>query len=268
MEFKTTQSRAMAPECFLSTWSDVMKWSLYVCVFFHSADYVFFENSSSNPYLIRRIEELNKVTTRSVPVVFLCVSSTWCLRANSRDSSAGYQPLPLFVTRCVCAHLVIKRVMYERDRCSTVSTLLFISNGTPVRVHVWEETIIATDGARTQPGAFTILFYFFPQIVFISFLFFSFYSVFLSFPHRLYAARGHCAHVDVSSRDFVDRISTRNSPSETARLSIWGWVASFMVFLPSLPVSRAATLTCVWKGMKVFVTFLCLPTTEFQSNDI
>lgn len=25
------------------------------------ADYVFFENSSSNPYLIRRIEELNKV---------------------------------------------------------------------------------------------------------------------------------------------------------------------------------------------------------------
>ena len=24
-------------------------------------DYVFFENSSSNPYLIRRIEELNKV---------------------------------------------------------------------------------------------------------------------------------------------------------------------------------------------------------------
>jgi hypothetical protein len=25
------------------------------------ADYVYFENSSSNPYLIRRIEELNKV---------------------------------------------------------------------------------------------------------------------------------------------------------------------------------------------------------------
>ncbi len=29
--------------------------------FLSSADYVFFENSSSNPYLIRRIEELNKV---------------------------------------------------------------------------------------------------------------------------------------------------------------------------------------------------------------
>lgn len=28
---------------------------------FSVADYVFFENSSSNPYLIRRIEELNKV---------------------------------------------------------------------------------------------------------------------------------------------------------------------------------------------------------------
>lgn len=29
--------------------------------FFFIADYVYFENSSSNPYLIRRIEELNKV---------------------------------------------------------------------------------------------------------------------------------------------------------------------------------------------------------------
>ena len=27
------------------------------------SDYVYFENSSSNPYLIRRIEELNKVST-------------------------------------------------------------------------------------------------------------------------------------------------------------------------------------------------------------
>lgn len=161
----------MAPECFLSTWSDVMKWSLYicVCVFFHSADYVFFENSSSNPYLIRRIEELNKVTTRSVSLsFFLCVSSTRCLRVNSRDSSQlRSQPLPLFVTRCVCAFSDLKGVMHERDRCSTVSTLLFISNGTPVRVHVWEETIILTDGAHTQLGVLTILFYFFPQIIFV-----------------------------------------------------------------------------------------------------
>lgn len=29
--------------------------------FFFLSDYVYFENSSSNPYLIRRIEELNKV---------------------------------------------------------------------------------------------------------------------------------------------------------------------------------------------------------------
>lgn len=32
---------------------------LFVSIFF--SDYVYFENSSSNPYLIRRIEELNKV---------------------------------------------------------------------------------------------------------------------------------------------------------------------------------------------------------------
>lgn len=31
------------------------------------ADYVYFENSSSNPYLIRRIEELNKVACGPVP---------------------------------------------------------------------------------------------------------------------------------------------------------------------------------------------------------
>lgn len=33
-------------------------------------DYVYFENSSSNPYLIRRIEELNKV--RLEHVIFYC----------------------------------------------------------------------------------------------------------------------------------------------------------------------------------------------------
>lgn len=73
--------------------------------------------------------------------------------------------------------------MYERDRCSTVSTLLFISNGTPVRLHVWEETIIVTDGAHTQLGAFTILFYFFSKIISISFhlLEFVFCFVFLPF---------------------------------------------------------------------------------------
>lgn len=34
--------------------------AFYILLFF-SSDYVYFENSSSNPYLIRRIEELNKV---------------------------------------------------------------------------------------------------------------------------------------------------------------------------------------------------------------
>lgn len=86
--------------------------------------------------------------------------------------------------------------MYERDRCSPVSTLLFISNGTPVRVHVWEETIIVTDGAHTQLGVLTILFYFCPQNYFLSVFiywnlfwgfFFTFYSVLLIFPHRVIA---------------------------------------------------------------------------------
>lgn len=34
--------------------------------FFFLSDYVYFENSSSNPYLIRRIEELNKVNIFSI----------------------------------------------------------------------------------------------------------------------------------------------------------------------------------------------------------
>lgn len=38
------------------------------------ADYVYFENSSSNPYLIRRIEELNKVACAHVCCV-CCVST-------------------------------------------------------------------------------------------------------------------------------------------------------------------------------------------------
>ena len=43
----------------LFTTSDV-----FAVVVVSVADYVFFENSSSNPYLIRRIEELNKVRKR------------------------------------------------------------------------------------------------------------------------------------------------------------------------------------------------------------
>ncbi|XP_015422218.1 PREDICTED: metastasis-associated protein MTA1, partial [Myotis davidii] len=39
------------------------------------ADYVYFENSSSNPYLIRRIEELNKVVCAHVHVV-CCVCAS------------------------------------------------------------------------------------------------------------------------------------------------------------------------------------------------
>uniref|UniRef100_A0AAR2IUP5 Metastasis associated 1 family, member 3 n=1 Tax=Pygocentrus nattereri TaxID=42514 RepID=A0AAR2IUP5_PYGNA len=40
--------------------------------FFFLADYVFFENSSSNPYLIRRIEELNKTASGNVEAKVVC----------------------------------------------------------------------------------------------------------------------------------------------------------------------------------------------------
>uniref|UniRef100_A0A8C3AFI1 Metastasis associated 1 family, member 3 n=1 Tax=Cyclopterus lumpus TaxID=8103 RepID=A0A8C3AFI1_CYCLU len=39
---------------------------------FSVADYVFFENSSSNPYLIRRIEELNKTASGNVEAKVVC----------------------------------------------------------------------------------------------------------------------------------------------------------------------------------------------------
>uniref|UniRef100_A0AAX7SYX4 Metastasis associated 1 family, member 3 n=1 Tax=Astatotilapia calliptera TaxID=8154 RepID=A0AAX7SYX4_ASTCA len=42
-----------------------------ICVF-PVADYVFFENSSSNPYLIRRIEELNKTASGNVEAKVVC----------------------------------------------------------------------------------------------------------------------------------------------------------------------------------------------------
>ncbi|KAG8123212.1 hypothetical protein E2320_018581 [Naja naja] len=35
-------------------------------------DYVYFENSSSNPYLIRRIEELNKTASGNVEAKVVC----------------------------------------------------------------------------------------------------------------------------------------------------------------------------------------------------
>lgn len=60
------------------------------------ADYVYFENSSSNPYLIRRIEELNKVVCAHVHVVcavcarvcvvcarvHICVCGNECVRGG------------------------------------------------------------------------------------------------------------------------------------------------------------------------------------------
>lgn len=57
------------------------------CVCVSSADYVYFENSSSNPYLIRRIEELNKV----------CNSAWWCLGRGVEVS--------VCIAFCVCVSL-------------------------------------------------------------------------------------------------------------------------------------------------------------------
>lgn len=36
-------------------------------------DYVYFENSSSNPYLVRRIEELNKTANGNVEAKVVCL---------------------------------------------------------------------------------------------------------------------------------------------------------------------------------------------------
>uniref|UniRef100_A0A671YYI7 Metastasis associated 1 family, member 3 n=1 Tax=Sparus aurata TaxID=8175 RepID=A0A671YYI7_SPAAU len=44
----------------------------YITCVFSVTDYVFFENSSSNPYLIRRIEELNKTASGNVEAKVVC----------------------------------------------------------------------------------------------------------------------------------------------------------------------------------------------------
>lgn len=68
------------------------------------ADYVYFENSSSNPYLIRRIEELNKVGCARVPSLeSWSVGSLWpCKRVCSAGPSAGHErPESVWVGRPV-----------------------------------------------------------------------------------------------------------------------------------------------------------------------
>uniref|UniRef100_A0A8C3EYM6 BAH domain-containing protein n=1 Tax=Chrysemys picta bellii TaxID=8478 RepID=A0A8C3EYM6_CHRPI len=58
---------------------------LSFCIF---SDYVYFENSSSNPYLIRRIEELNKTANGNVEAKVVCfyrrrdISSTLIVLAD------------------------------------------------------------------------------------------------------------------------------------------------------------------------------------------
>lgn len=82
------------------TVSSAIQWSDQ-CVF-SVTDYVFFENSSSNPYLIRRIEELNKVK-RFLRVFFVFDYSFLCLRVNSQDSSRFLSQPPLCNPACMCA---------------------------------------------------------------------------------------------------------------------------------------------------------------------
>uniref|UniRef100_A0A663LNA5 Metastasis associated 1 family member 3 n=1 Tax=Athene cunicularia TaxID=194338 RepID=A0A663LNA5_ATHCN len=57
-----------------------------------AANYVYFENSSSNPYLIRRIEELNKTANGNVEAKVVCfyrrrdISSTLIVLADKHAS--------------------------------------------------------------------------------------------------------------------------------------------------------------------------------------
>uniref|UniRef100_A0A8C4VY08 Metastasis associated 1 n=1 Tax=Gopherus evgoodei TaxID=1825980 RepID=A0A8C4VY08_9SAUR len=63
---------------------------VFFCIF---SDYVYFENSSSNPYLIRRIEELNKTANGNVEAKVVCfyrrrdISSTLIVLADKHASS-------------------------------------------------------------------------------------------------------------------------------------------------------------------------------------
>ncbi len=49
---------------------------LQISIFVSITDYVYFENSSSNPYLIRRIEELNKVRLEHVILYSVIIYDT------------------------------------------------------------------------------------------------------------------------------------------------------------------------------------------------
>uniref|UniRef100_A0A8D2N7Q3 BAH domain-containing protein n=1 Tax=Zonotrichia albicollis TaxID=44394 RepID=A0A8D2N7Q3_ZONAL len=65
-------------------------------LFFFLSDYVYFENSSSNPYLIRRIEELNKTANGNVEAKVVCfyrrrdISSTLIVLADKHASKLLY----------------------------------------------------------------------------------------------------------------------------------------------------------------------------------
>lgn len=61
-------------------------------------DYVYFENSSSNPYLVRRIEELNKTANGNVEAKVVCLF-------RRRDISSSLNSLAdSNASECLCPH--------------------------------------------------------------------------------------------------------------------------------------------------------------------
>lgn len=86
----------LAVECLKNGRNDLETWC---CVFMQNtymqlslfADYVYFENSSSNPYLIRRIEELNKVRAQHSNAAAQPVwwSGSFCLNLDAPPGETG-----------------------------------------------------------------------------------------------------------------------------------------------------------------------------------
>uniref|UniRef100_A0A8B9CZV7 Metastasis associated 1 family member 3 n=1 Tax=Anser brachyrhynchus TaxID=132585 RepID=A0A8B9CZV7_9AVES len=80
----------------------------------YSRDYVYFENSSSNPYLIRRIEELNKTANGNVEAKVVCfyrrrdISSTLIVLADKHAS------------KLLCVHMISMQNFQTRvELCCT-----------------------------------------------------------------------------------------------------------------------------------------------------
>lgn len=67
---------------------------ILISFLFFIADYVYFENSSSNPYLIRRIEELNKVRKYLRLLINL-----WQQSAHFSKTENDFNPMRIYLGR-------------------------------------------------------------------------------------------------------------------------------------------------------------------------